>query len=95
MDKSHLRRSLVAISCIALLAAGTVPGAAEASPRPSDPRAATTQVRSITLRATTNALPSSQPKAGGGGAVNLKEDGKLQRLANRSNSARPKVVVNA
>jgi hypothetical protein len=95
MDKSHLRRCLVSIFCTGLLVAGLVPGASEASPRPSDPRAATTRVRSVNLRTTTKALPSSQPKTGGGGALNLTEEGKLQRLANRSNSPRPQVVVSA
>jgi hypothetical protein len=89
-------RSLVSILCTALLVAVIVPGSAEADPRPSDPRAATTHIRSINLRTTTKALPSSRPRTGsGGGALNLTEQGKLQRFTNRSNSPRPEVVVTA
>ena len=69
MHKSQLRRSLVSISCAALLVAGIGQGPAQAGPRPSDPRAATTHVRSITLRTTTKslALLAAEDRWRGGG----------------------------
>jgi hypothetical protein len=72
------------------LAAVTEVGASSAAT--GQTHIATSHTSRVRLRASTSALPHSSVHRGGGGAVNLTEDGKLQRFANRSHSARPKVV---
>jgi hypothetical protein len=76
-------------------------GAASASPRAPEASAGTTtthlartHVSGAHLRASTSHLPHARIHHGGG-AINLTEDGTLQRFANRSLSPRPKVTKNA
>lgn len=58
------------------------------------PAAAATHRTTARLRTSTSRLPHSATHAGGG-AVNLTEDGHLQRYVNRSSSPRPKLSHNA
>lgn len=76
-----------ATTLVAGLTATTV---AQARPAPSRV-AASTSVRVIHKYGSSKTLPTSK-KHSGAGAVNLTEDGKLQRYVNRSNSPRPTVV---
>jgi hypothetical protein len=76
------------------LAVATGAGASSAAPV-AQPRAATSHTSQVRLRASTASLPHTAVRHGGGGAINLTEDGRLQRFANRSHSPRPKVVRSA
>jgi hypothetical protein len=94
---NHLRALSLPAAAL-LLASGAAAlstgGAVSATPRPTARtavHATTTHLSKARLRASTSRLPRSAVH-NGGGAVNLTENGRLQRFANRSLSPRPKVV---
>lgn len=97
---SPISSRTVSLPAAALLVAGTVAalsagGTASAAPQATTaPHIATTRVSGVHLRTTTGTFPRSTIHHGGG-AINLTEDGHLQRFANRSLSPRPKVTRNA
>ena len=85
--------ALVAGGLAAVPVATAAPAAAPAATGTG--AAATSHVSHVRLRASTKALPHSAAHHGGGGAVNLTEDGALRRYGTLSHSPRPKVVRGA
>jgi hypothetical protein len=97
MNRSSSRRHALALGAsVGLLsaAAGIVPVTGSATAATPPPSVGTAHAGNVRLGATISSLPSATVHQGGG-AINLTEDGHLQRFANRSNSPRPKVVRNA
>ncbi len=92
MTRRRHVRALALPAAVALMAAGlaSISGAATAAPARA---AAATTTSQVHLRASTTTLPTSTVHTGGG-AINLTEDGTLQRFADRSQSPRPRVVRN-
>src|SRR4051812_16710781 len=89
LTRSRALTAAAATTVVGALAVVPVTGTAVAAPTAN---VATSHVSQVRLGASISSLPRATTHHGGGGAVNLTENHHLQRLVNRSNSPRPKVV---